>query len=374
MLILLTLLLASLAYYLSFLFTVWRGLKHRESSQPTGHSGFVSVIVPARNEEENIRACLEGLLDQDYPEAAYEVVVIDDHSTDRTPQLAREIAEGLRSERLSVVSLGDANISGGKPGAISHGVRRARGDLILCTDADCIPPRGWISSMVRQFSPGIAFVAGPVLEEPSHSLLSKLQSLEFMGLITTAAGLIEARRPIVCNGANVAYRKSAFEAVDGYGDNGGTCDDETLMQRIAARKLGRIAFNHDPGAIVVTSTPRSIREFWTQRKRWAAKRGHYENKAILIRLILLYSLFPLLLAAVIASAFEPRFWVAVAACFVVKTSADYITLREGARMLRQRVSLHQFLIAELLHVPYIAFAGLIGQFGPIRWKERNLDT
>jgi len=372
MFILIILLLASLASYLSFLLTVWRGLGHLEAAPAAGGGGFVSVVLAARNEEENICRCLESLVDQNYPEDAYEVIVVDDHSTDRTAGLAREFAGRQPRARVFLVSLGDGADSSGKPSAIGHGVRQARGDLILCTDADCVVPRGWIDSMAKQFDPGIAFVAGPVLETPSHSLLSRLQSLEFLGLITTAAGLIGARRPIICNGANIAYRKSAFEAVDGYGSDTGSCDDETLMQRIATRAVGRIAFNKDPEATILTSTSRSIRDFWMQRMRWAAKRGRYEDKAILLRLVLLYSFFPILLAAALASLFEPRLWFFVVASFIVKACADYITLREGARMFHQVIPPWHFLIAELLHVPYIAFAGLIGQLGSIRWKERKL--
>jgi cellulose synthase/poly-beta-1,6-N-acetylglucosamine synthase-like glycosyltransferase len=193
-------------------------------------------------------------------------------------------------------------------------------------------------------------------------------------LITTAAGLIGAGRPIICNGANIAYRKSAFKAVDGYGDSRASCDDETLMQRIAVRGVGSISFNKCPEAVVLTSTPRSIREFWSQRTRWAAKRRRYENKAILVRLVFLYSFFPILLAAAIAAVFEPRFAIVVIASFLAKVCADYVILREGARILRRAVPVWQFLVAELLHVPYIACAGLIGQFGSIRWKERKLQS
>jgi cellulose synthase/poly-beta-1,6-N-acetylglucosamine synthase-like glycosyltransferase len=369
MLILIILLLASLAYYLSFLFTVRRGLRHLRPSHAGGQNSFVSVIVPARNESKEIVRCLESLCQQDYPAASLEIIVVDDHSTDQTLQIARDFATRLTDKQVSVLSLAE---SAGKPNAIAQGVRNAKGELILCTDADCVVGRGWIGSMARQFDDGIGFVAGPVLESPSGSFLSKLQSLEFLGLITAGAGLIGAGKPIICSGANIAYTKEAFEAVDGYGKESGSCDDETLMQRIAARKIGRIVFNGDQEAVVVTSTPPTFREFWRQRTRWAAKRGRYENKAILLRLILLYSPFLLLPLAVVTAAFEPRLWVPIIVTLVVKACADYVTLREGAGALRQSVPPWHFLIAELLHVPYIACAGLIGQITSIRWKERTL--
>ena len=374
MVILAILLLASLGYYLWFLLSVWRGLKRQGSPHRVDGSGSVSVVVAARNEEGTITRCLQSLLGQTYPADAYEIIVVDDHSTDRTAAIVTEMAAAAPPMPIILLSLGERSASSGKPSAIAQGVRQARGEVILCTDADCVLPRGWIRSMAGQFGPGVAFVAGPVLEAPVGSFLSRIQGLEFLGLITTAAGLIGAQKPIICNGANIAYRKSAFEAVDGYGDGHGSCDDETLMQRIAMREVGSISFNKDPEAVVLTSTPRSIREFWRQRTRWAAKRGRYESKAILARLLLLYSFFPIVVVAAIAAVFEPWIAIVVIASFLVKACADYVVLREGARMLRQAVPLGQFLVAELLHVPYIACAGLIGQFGSIRWKERNLQT
>jgi glycosyltransferase involved in cell wall biosynthesis len=168
MLILVILLLASFGYYLWFLLSVRRGLKRQEGSQRADGSGFVTVVVAARNEERTIKRCLQSLLDQTYPEESYEIIVVDDHSTDRTARVVAETAATLRRGRLIHVSLGDVSASGGKPRAIAEGIRHARGDVILCTDADCVTPRGWIRSMAGQFGPGVAFVAGPVLESPSE--------------------------------------------------------------------------------------------------------------------------------------------------------------------------------------------------------------
>lgn len=361
----------TLGYYLSFLWKVWRGLKPgplpKNSTSPT-----VSVIIAARNEESNIRQCILSLIHQTYAPERFEIIVVDDHSLDRTIIVAKETSTEAGNPRLTVLSRGEKSEQGGKPAAIAYGIEYANGEIILCTDADCIVPDGWIESTIRCFESSVVFVAGPVRERPTGSFISNLQVLEFLGLITTGAGLIGSGCPIICNGANIAYLKSAFLAVNGYGDKGGSCDDETLMQRIVRRDIGAVVFNLDPAATVTTSTPDSVASFWNQRTRWAAKRGHYEDKWILVRLIALYAFFLVVFLSAIAALLDPIMSIPVLTVLAVKLSAELFVLTSGARAFRQRVSIRHFLIAELFHVPYIVFAALIGQFSGLRWKNRTL--
>jgi len=146
-----------------------------------------------------------------------------------------------------------------------------------------------------------------------------------------------------------------------------------LMQRIVKRNAGRVVFNLDPAAIVSTETPSSLSEFWRQRTRWATKKGRYEDASILRRLLLLYGFFFVLFAVGTLALFEPNLRLPVAAALLVKVLTEFFVLSQGARLFRQSLPLGQFLVAELFHVPYIAIAGLIGQFSSLRWKDRNLD-
>ena len=368
-LFLLSLLLIFLFYYLVFLWSIRKGLSslpHRSSDARP----FSSVILAARNEEKNIERCLRSLIAQSYNPDMFEIIVVDDHSQDSTILRSIRLAESVDVPKITVVSLTNQS---GKPAAIAHGVSISRGEIILCTDADCAVPTNWIESMLGCIDPSVAFVAGPVLERPSSSLLSGLEAIEYLSLTTTAAGLIGSGKPVICSGASIAYRKSAFTSVNGFGDDSSSCDDETLMQRMVLRKVGKVAFNPDASAIVTTETPASTAEFWRQRTRWASKRGRYEDGSVLWRLLLLYGFFVVLFSAATFSLIEPGLQLPVAAVLLIKGIADYLVLSLGARLFRQDLPLGQFLIAELFHVPYITVAGLIGQFSPLRWKDRNLD-
>jgi cellulose synthase/poly-beta-1,6-N-acetylglucosamine synthase-like glycosyltransferase len=362
-------LLVFLLYYLTFLWSIWKGLSSL-SNPRSDATPFSSVIIAARNEEKNIEQCLRALIGQSYDPAKFEVIVVDDHSQDNTVQRANHLAESISNPRITVVSLKDQS---GKPGAIAHGVSQSKGEVILCTDADCIVPKTWVELMVGCLAPTVAFVAGPVLELPSSSLLSRLQAIEYLSLTTTAAGLIGFGNPIICSGASIAYRKSAFTFVNGYGDRSASCDDETLMQRMVVRRAGRVAFNSDASAIVSTKTPSSLSEFWRQRTRWATKKGRYEDSSVLVRLVLLYGFFFVLFAAGTIALVEPVLRLPVIGVLLLKGVAEFLVLSRGARLFRHSLPIGQFLIAELFHVPYIAAAGLIGQFSSLRWKDRNVD-
>ena len=359
---------AFLFSYLSFLWGIQKGLR-MVTPPKSNASPSSTVIVAARNEGRSIEQCLKALVRQRYDREKFDIIVVDDHSQDDTFRIANSIALSTRAPRITVLSLKEQS---GKPTAISHAVRVARGEIILCTDADCVVPPSWTESMVRCFTPDIAFVAGPVLERPSGSVLSGLQSLEFLSLITTAAGLIGLGKPIICNGASIAYRKSAFELADGFGDHSSSCDDETLMQRMILRNAGRVIFNADSDATVLTSTPATIGDFWQQRTRWGAKKGRYEDSSILRRLIVLYSFFAVVFITGLLAFVEPAVRLPLLGVLLTKALADYFVLALGSRMFRQRLAFGQFLIAELFHVPYIALAALIGQVSSLRWKDRTL--
>lgn len=368
-LVVICLLLVFLLYYVTFLWSIRRGLSSL-SNPRSDAAPFSSVVIAARNEQKNIEQCLRALIEQSYDPFKFEVIVVDDHSQDNTVQLATSLAGLISNPKITVVSLRDQS---GKPAAIAHGVSSSKGGIILCTDADCTVPKTWLESMVRCFEPTVAFVAGPVLERPSSSLVSQLQAFEYLSLATTAAGLIGSGKPIICSGASIAYRKSAFTFVNGYGDHSSSCDDETLMHRMVLRNAGRVVFNSDASAIVSTETPSSLSEFWRQRTRWATKKGRYEDASILWRLLLLYGFFFVLLAAGTVALVNPIMRLPVVVVLLLKGVAEFNILSQGARLFRQSLPLGQFLIAEFFHVPYIAVAGLIGQFSSLRWKDRNLD-
>lgn len=355
--------------YAFFLLHVYVGLTRlRSPLARSEHRPFVTVLLAARNEEGTIGRCLGSLRAQTYPPELYEILVIDDGSTDRTGEIATEVAQQASNVRLLRLRSG-----GHKPTALAAGIAQARGEVLLATDADCIVPQGWIGSMVKHFNETTDFVAGPVVERPGQGLISELSRIEFLGLMGVAAGLIGSGTPIFCNGANIAYRKEAFTEAGGFGA-GHASDDEALLQRIHHRNPGSVVFSVDPESVVITDPPETFREFWLQRVRWSSKRRVYDRKSVLAIPVALYCFFLLYLLTAVACIGTSELLPFLLAATIVKVVLEITVLHGTARLLRQPILWSRVFLAELGHVPYIVFAALQGQAGMFRWKEAPIRS
>ncbi len=360
-------------YYVYFITKVRIGLYNLRRAEPQSDFPFVSVIIAARNEENNIGHCIESLIKQTYPKDKYEIIIIDDRSTDKTVEIARSFQHYYCN--LNIISIEKSTIlkNGGKINAITFGIERAKGEIILTTDADCIAPVKWIEIMSRHLVNDISFVAGPVAEYSITTFFSKMEQLELLGLITTAAGLIGANRPIICNGANLGYKKSAFIAAIGYAKNNVDNDDELIMNKIVCQKIGKVAFAPEPEAVILTKSSNTIISFLQQRIRWANKRGHYQDKSILVSLVMLYFFFFTLFIMIFLIPANLQLLIPFFIAFFGKVFIDYLTLRAGAKMFKQSIPIFHFFVAEILHAPYIVFAALIGQLLSLKWKGRYIN-
>lgn len=356
--------------YCFFIVKVLSGLHASVTSHRLHADEMVSVIIAVRNEESSITRCLESLVTQDYPKESYEIIVIDDGSTDATGTVLRAFAHSNPQVRVITLSTEVGN----KRAALTTGIKEAAGDILLFTDGDCTVKPRWISLMAAALHGRILFTAGPVVETESPGLLRQLSRMEFLGLIGVAAGLIRSGNPIFCNGANIAYRKSAFEAIGGFGSSQHFSDDEAILQRFHARDPESVSFTLDKEAVVATPSAGSLRKFWQQRVRWSSKGGVYENKSILIRLIILYFFFVVLFAGFLLAPFSATLLAVIVPIFLVKILMDWFVINKVARLLNQSVSMLPLFIAELLHVPYIVVAAFQGQTGSLRWKGTPVRT
>jgi cellulose synthase/poly-beta-1,6-N-acetylglucosamine synthase-like glycosyltransferase len=359
-------------YYIYFITRIHMGLLSLRPAPAAGSQPIVSVIVAARDEEKSIGQCLQSLVQQTYPANKYEIIIIDDGSTDTTASIVRSFSDRYSNVHLLSLPAGTERGTGRKPLAIAQGIGQAAGEIIFATDADCIAPPRWIQIMVNHFEDNVVFVAGPVSEQASTNFFSKLERLEFLGLITTAAGLIGSGRPIICNGANLAYRRNAFISVGGFGSAGSFNDDESLMNRMIQRKIGKVVFAPELGAVITTRSSNTMISFLRQRIRWANKRGRYEDTSILVTLIFLYLFFLSFALTALLIPFDQQLLLPVLLVFGGKVFVDYFVLYSGARLFFQRIPIFHFLIAELLHVPYIVIAAAIGQICSLQWKGRAI--
>ncbi|MEM1042416.1 MAG: glycosyltransferase [Bacteroidota bacterium] len=383
--------LAIVSFALGFQRVVKRDRAPRLPSDPLAPSHpFVTVIIPARDEEAVIERCLDAVFAGDYPEDRFEVLVVDDLSQDATPALVRRVMErvnramvpaGLDEDReaptrLHLLSMPENldRAQAHKKRAIEKGIAHARGTVILTTDADCTVPPGWIGSMAATFGDRTALVSGPVLY-PTGGHAANVTALEFLGLVAVGAGAVGVGRPNLCNGANVAYRKAVFDALGGFSgiDHLTSGDDELLMQKIAYTTDWEVRFCPDPGAAVLTDAPENTSAFFEQRRRWASKGAHYEHPAVLAVVGTVYAFYLALLGGLLALPFAPALAGPLAAAAALKVLPEAALLGPACRHVGRGWLMAYFLPAQLLHIPYVVLMGAAGTLGGYTWKGRRIS-
>jgi cellulose synthase/poly-beta-1,6-N-acetylglucosamine synthase-like glycosyltransferase len=337
----------------------------------------VSVIVPARNEADDIETCLESLRACDYPADRYEIIVVDDFSTDGTAARvkARQPAGHAPADekRVRLVEMDGAGDRSGphKPAAVARGVAAAEGEVILTTDADCRVPPGWVRSMVKRCTPETPFVAGPVTYDHNDLFLPRLQALELMGLVAYGAGTLGIRLPTFCNSANVAYRRDVIDARENAPN--GAAQDELLLQHVAYGTDRDVVFNPDPAACVTTDPTSSFSAYLEQQARWAHMGLRYPfaiPRVLVVGLWLTHAV--LLLAAAVALA-VPAWRQPTLLAFLGKMGADALLTVPSARHFGQRGLLRSAVPTELLLLIAVPIVGLVGTFGEVTWKGRELE-
>jgi cellulose synthase/poly-beta-1,6-N-acetylglucosamine synthase-like glycosyltransferase len=375
--LLLILAIACFYYLLILLFFIGMRKNGKQFPVPQLLSTTVAVIIPARNEEDHILNCLNDLLSQDYPRKLLEVVVVDDRSDDETGRIIRDFIKEHPDLSVLLMNTKDSDIHASKKGAIELAVSKVKGTLILGTDADTRFGKNWISSMVACYEQsGAEMILGPVAFCEDQFFFTALQSCEFMGLMAVTDGSCGLKRPLMCNGANLAYSRKAFEQTGGFSENKNIAsgDDLFLMMNIRKR-YGRnsIRFNRSAGALVVTDASKTLRAFIHQRLRWVSKSRGYKDPFVILVAIITYLLNASLFGCLVAGIFFHIFWIAGLSLFCFKLLIELPLLYQYARFLNKTKLLKYVPLVQLLNIFYVTLVGLGGLLFSSKWKKRTIN-
>lgn len=357
------------ALLINYYYRWWQRLEEFEESgneEPTS----ISIIVPARNEESNIRQLLQSLKNQSYPAGSFEIIVVDDYSSDQTAQIVKSL--GLQNLKLVQPAV-DPEISSKKK-AIEAGIREASGELIVTTDADCIPEPIWLQNINSFYQQKKAcFIAAPVKLMRNNSLLHIFQSLDFITLQGISAASVAANFHTMCNGANLAYTKKAFEQVNGFDgiDKVATGDDMLLMYKIWKQNPSNVFYLKTKEAIVNTSPMPTWKEFFNQRKRWASKTLVYDDYRIIAVLGFVYLFNLLFLVLIVAGFLDAVYFLHALVLVLFKSLIELPFVYSVAKFFNEQRLMKYFFFFQPLHMLYIISTGFISQLGNYEWKGRK---
>ncbi|WP_345333447.1 glycosyltransferase [Mucilaginibacter defluvii] len=354
---------------LIYLIKGWSMLKRAKPSLTTFKTK-VTILIAARNEEAGIHLTIEDLLAQDYPKHLTEIIIVDDHSTDRTAEIIRGYAE--QGVKLYQMRAGEA-LNSYKKAAIAEAIALSTGELMVATDADCRMGNKWLSSVVSYYeTENPVMISSPVTYFQEKSLFELLQTLEFSYLIGIGAAFIGNGRASTCNGANFAYRKDVFYEVGGFKgiDDLASGDDELLLQKVAEVYPGRIGFLKNQDAIVYTHAKPTLEDFLQQRRRWASKSTRYKDKKIVAMAVCIWLFNVSLLANALLGFYDIYFFKLFCVQFALKYAFETVFLLPITSFWKRPALVGLLLLLSPIHILYFVYVGLMGNTRKYAWKGR----
>jgi cellulose synthase/poly-beta-1,6-N-acetylglucosamine synthase-like glycosyltransferase len=346
-------------------------LNYFEKTEKPPQNSF-SIIVPFRNEEKNLPKLLKSIANLNYPVEKFEIILVDDFSSDASERVCINwrLANGLiESTLLENLRLSNSP----KKDAISRAIPIVKHPWIITTDADCVVPKNWLTTLdnfIQETQPEM--VVGAVVYKTKNNWMHHFQQLDLMSLQGTTIGSFGLDEPFMCNGANFAYTKQLFIEIGGFGGINSTAsgDDVLLLQKAIAHNSDKVGYLKNKDFIVKTKPINDLFELFMQRVRWASKTSSYKNNyAKILAVIVLAMNLSLLLSLGIWYYGNINFWY-IAIAFGIKYCIDYLLLYKTNSYLRKK-KLFPPLSSSLLYPLFSSLVAIYSIFGSYRWKGRS---
>ena len=331
-----------------------------------------SIIIPFRNEAKKLPKLLESILQLNYPSNLYEIIFIDDASEDDSVDLISKTLKG-HSIYFDIVENNRFSASP-KKDAITTAIKISKFDWIVTTDADCVLPANWLrayDTIIDKKKPQL--VAGPVCFESDGSLVQEFQQMDGFSLQMATMGGFGLKNPFLCNGANLAYKKEAFNALDGFADNNhiASGDDIFIMDKIEHSYPDKMEYLKSRDAIVTTYPVQSWNAIFKQRIRWASKTTKQKKLSAKVLGILIFLTNILLLLGVLWVVFEREDISLFISFIILKLGIDFIVISTSAKFFQKKLKIFSFLVSSVLY-PLISVIVVFGSiFGTYEWKGRE---
>jgi len=328
-----------------------------------------SVVVAARNEQSNIVKTINSILSCDYPKDLFEVIIVDDHSSDDTVQV---LFETNHDDRVSIIQLHHET---GKKAALSKGVNLSKYSHIVVTDADCMVPEDWLMNLAVLFQSSEAqFISGPVIIDELQDVCSAFQSLDAIGTVGVTQAGIQSNKWFMANGANMAFVKQAFLEISGFEENKNWAsgDDMFLVEQFSQRSQTAYMKTINP---VVTKAERSWSALYQQRIRWATKNKSYTHQGVrnTLGVVFLFNLC-IVLFFVLAILLGSKWLILSLSMLVVKVIIDRIYLSKMTDFFNQRNAMNYYLRSTFIYIIYIVGVGVASLFiKNYHWKGRRVQ-
>lgn len=349
---------------------ILKGWKKNQGLNGTPGSKKISVVIAARNEAANIGNLLKDLSHQIPETSIHEIILANDQSSDQTSEVASRVALENKLPLKIIEVTGPSS----KKQALKEAIDAASGNWILVTDADCRVPSTWVAGMREKIGEvETGFISGPVKMLPGQGFFSDFQSLDFMAISGSGAGLLGAGVPLYCNGANMAFSRETFLKLGGYeGSAHIASGDDVFLLRKFIQAGATIRFIKDAKVMVSTKPENTVKEFFLQRLRWASKNNQKPDfKTFLTGTV------------IILPSFLIWFWIAgiyfkgwnllpMLLLVALKFISDWRLLQNFSHFYGYQNLLLIFLPSQILVIVYQPLIVVCSWFVPQSWKGRKI--
>lgn len=330
-----------------------------------------SILVPFRDEQENLPRLLESIRLLNYPIELFEIILIDDFSRDKSVNVITKWR--MQNGLFQTTVIENLLLSGSpKKDAISRALPIVANDWILTTDADCVLPINLLQSLNSIIlKTDVEMVVGAIRYDGSQSFLDHFQRLDMLSLQGATIGSFGIGKPFMCNGANFAYSKQFFNELKGFEGNSKVAsgDDVFLLQKAVLKSPEKISYNKSRDAIVTTKPVETWNKLLHQRVRWAAKTNSYQS---IFGEDLAFAVFLGNFAIVIAAllvCFQLMNWEYLAILFCIKFIPDFILLVQSNTFINRRFFFPVF--AAILYPFFTVIVTLTTISGTYKWRGRR---
>jgi cellulose synthase/poly-beta-1,6-N-acetylglucosamine synthase-like glycosyltransferase len=331
-----------------------------------------TVIVPFRNEAENIPRLLRSIAALEYPTELFEVILVNDASEDASVAV---VSENLPDTKCDLKIIQNKRTSASpKKDAITTAIGESKYEWILTTDADCELPGKWLQLYDQFIQKNRAkMVCAPVVYPVSKNLLKNFQFLDGLSLQAVTMGGFGWNAPLLCNGANMGYLKEAYYAVKGYDGNDhiASGDDIFLMEKIRELYPEALKFINNRDARVITMPENTWSGVVSQRIRWASKTSYQKGWGSKILGIAVFLANLAFLASILGVIVHTEYYIWYIGFLFLKIGFDLLILLPVTHFFESSISLPGYFINALLYpfiTVWIVFASFFGNY---QWKGRK---
>ena len=364
----------SAVIYLLVSFGLSKGLNNRGDSTPNCENvPSISLLIAAKDEEVHLPHLLNSLLHQTLNNDQFEIIVINDRSSDNTENIIKEFQKKLPNLSYITITKIPEGIAP-KKNAISKGVELSKNEIIVITDADCVVQPQWLEIIAKSFcDKRVGLVQGATFyRNIDKSLLMRYQNIDFFSHTIVAASGIGVNLPINSNANNFAYRREVFNSIDGYSSvkNIVSGDDDLLLQKVWENGKWKINYIFDNDSVVYTEPSHSWKSMINQRKRWGSKTVHYKTNQVIVlsSIFLFYVLTLISFFFTLFCIISPLYTLSL---LTIKIIGELFFLLPGSKLFNKNEIIVDIWWASIVQLIVVVTAVLGGVFGTFTWKNQT---